>query len=152
MAEEEEDIRTGGNPFEDDEENETEVTIEDLTTNLTERAKNGLVDPLIGRTSELKSVVEILARRRKILPKPNGKNCHSRKRHRCPAGKARLPYPRKKQSRTQGPPRIQSTPQASHRTPATRDSHPGQRWQCSARQSPRPFYPGHHQGRRLYRT
>jgi len=68
MAEEEEDIRTGGNPFEDDEENETEVTIEDLTTNLTERAKNGLVDPLIGRTSELKSVVEILARRRKNNP------------------------------------------------------------------------------------
>jgi ATP-dependent Clp protease ATP-binding subunit ClpC len=68
MAEEEEDIRTGGNPFDDDEESETEVTIEDLTTNLTERAKNGLVDPLIGRTSELKSVVEILARRRKNNP------------------------------------------------------------------------------------
>ena len=39
MAEEEEDIRTGGNPFEDDEENESEVTIEDLTTNLTEKKK-----------------------------------------------------------------------------------------------------------------
>jgi ATP-dependent Clp protease ATP-binding subunit ClpC len=68
MAEEEEDIRTGGNPFEDDEENESEVTIEDLTTNLTERAKSGLIDPLIGREKELKSVVEILARRRKNNP------------------------------------------------------------------------------------
>lgn len=69
MAEEEEDIRSGSNPFEeDDDENDSEVTLDDLTTNLTERAKNGFIDPLIGRDLELKNVVEILARRRKNNP------------------------------------------------------------------------------------
>jgi ATP-dependent Clp protease ATP-binding subunit ClpC len=68
MAEEEEDVRSGTNPFVEEETDEEKVTIEDLTTNLTERAKNGLIDPLIGRSSELSNVVEILARRRKNNP------------------------------------------------------------------------------------
>jgi ATP-dependent Clp protease ATP-binding subunit ClpA len=36
--------------------------------NLTERAKDGLLDPLIGRTSELQRTLEILCRRRKNNP------------------------------------------------------------------------------------
>jgi ATP-dependent Clp protease ATP-binding subunit ClpA len=36
--------------------------------NLTERAKNGALDPLIGRTSELQRTLEILCRRRKNNP------------------------------------------------------------------------------------
>jgi ATP-dependent Clp protease ATP-binding subunit ClpA len=36
--------------------------------NLTERARNGLLDPLIGRTSELQRTMEILCRRRKNNP------------------------------------------------------------------------------------
>jgi ATP-dependent Clp protease ATP-binding subunit ClpA len=37
-------------------------------TNLTERARQGLLDPLIGRTEELKRTVEVLCRRRKNNP------------------------------------------------------------------------------------
>ena len=36
--------------------------------NLTERAKNGQLDPLIGRTEELKRTIEVLCRRRKNNP------------------------------------------------------------------------------------
>jgi ATP-dependent Clp protease ATP-binding subunit ClpA len=37
-------------------------------TNLTERARKGLLDPLIGRTSELQRTIEVLCRRRKNNP------------------------------------------------------------------------------------
>ncbi len=37
-------------------------------TNLTERARNGLLDPLIGRTEELQRTIEVLCRRRKNNP------------------------------------------------------------------------------------
>ena len=38
------------------------------TTNLSERARAGLLDPLIGRTSELRRTLEVLCRRRKNNP------------------------------------------------------------------------------------
>lgn len=38
------------------------------TTNLSERATSGLLDPLIGRTAELKRTLEVLCRRRKNNP------------------------------------------------------------------------------------
>ena len=38
------------------------------TTNLTERAKRGLLDPLIGRAQELQRTIEVLCRRRKNNP------------------------------------------------------------------------------------
>jgi ATP-dependent Clp protease ATP-binding subunit ClpA len=38
------------------------------TTNLTERARAGLLDPLIGRTAELRRTLEVLCRRRKNNP------------------------------------------------------------------------------------
>src|SRR6185436_6788810 len=37
-------------------------------TNLTERARQGLLDPLIGRTDELQRTIEVLCRRRKNNP------------------------------------------------------------------------------------
>jgi ATP-dependent Clp protease ATP-binding subunit ClpA len=37
-------------------------------TNLSERARNGLLDPLIGRTEELQRTIEVLCRRRKNNP------------------------------------------------------------------------------------
>lgn len=40
-------------------------TIEDYTTNLTELARNGKLDPMIGRTGELQNLVEILSRKTK---------------------------------------------------------------------------------------
>jgi ATP-dependent Clp protease ATP-binding subunit ClpC len=72
MAEDEGDRNLSDtNPFEEEEESDPDskdMSLADLTTNLTERAKKGMIDPLIGRESELKSVVEILARRRKNNP------------------------------------------------------------------------------------
>jgi ATP-dependent Clp protease ATP-binding subunit ClpA len=38
------------------------------SSNLTERARNGLLDPLIGRTGELQRTIEVLCRRRKNNP------------------------------------------------------------------------------------
>lgn len=43
-------------------------SIEDYTTNLTELARNGKLDPMIGRESELLSLVETLSRRTKKNP------------------------------------------------------------------------------------
>ena len=42
--------------------------LEAFATNLSERAKNGTLDPLIGRAPELERIVHILARRRKNNP------------------------------------------------------------------------------------
>jgi ATP-dependent Clp protease ATP-binding subunit ClpA len=39
-----------------------------FTVNLTERARRGLLDPLIGRTSEIRRALEVLCRRRKNNP------------------------------------------------------------------------------------
>jgi ATP-dependent Clp protease ATP-binding subunit ClpA len=39
-----------------------------FTTNLVERAREGLIDPLIGRTAELERTIQILCRRRKNNP------------------------------------------------------------------------------------
>ena len=45
-----------------------ESILTQLTRNLNERAKNGQIDPLIGRMSELERTVQILCRRRKNNP------------------------------------------------------------------------------------
>ena len=42
--------------------------LEAFTVNLTERARNGLIDPLIGREAELRRTVQVLCRRRKNNP------------------------------------------------------------------------------------
>ncbi len=42
--------------------------LEEYTTNLTERARKGLVDPLIGREEEMERAIQVLARRRKNNP------------------------------------------------------------------------------------
>jgi ATP-dependent Clp protease ATP-binding subunit ClpA len=42
--------------------------LEEFTTNLTDRAAEGLIDPLIGRRAELERTVQVLARRRKNNP------------------------------------------------------------------------------------
>ncbi|MBN2140936.1 MAG: ATP-dependent Clp protease ATP-binding subunit ClpA [Desulfovibrionaceae bacterium] len=42
--------------------------LEEFTHNLTDRAANGLIDPLIGRAAELERTVQVLARRRKNNP------------------------------------------------------------------------------------
>jgi len=43
-------------------------TIENFATNLNEEAKNGNIDPLIGRSSELERTLQVLGRRRKNNP------------------------------------------------------------------------------------
>ncbi|MGE4552673.1 MAG: AAA family ATPase, partial [Desulfovibrionaceae bacterium] len=47
---------------------EKKTPLEEFTVNLTERAAQGRIDPLIGRESELERTVEVLARRRKNNP------------------------------------------------------------------------------------
>jgi ATP-dependent Clp protease ATP-binding subunit ClpA len=42
--------------------------LEEFTTNLTERAREGRIDPLIGRSRELSRTIQVLARRRKNNP------------------------------------------------------------------------------------
>jgi ATP-dependent Clp protease ATP-binding subunit ClpA len=42
--------------------------LEQFTANLNERAKNGLIDPLIGREKEIQRTVQVLCRRRKNNP------------------------------------------------------------------------------------
>nr|YP_003002285.1 ATP-dependent clp protease ATP-binding subunit [Aureoumbra lagunensis]ACS36997.1 ATP-dependent clp protease ATP-binding subunit [Aureoumbra lagunensis] len=44
------------------------VSIEEFTTNLTEAAFNGKLDPVVGRDEEIERVIQILARRRKNNP------------------------------------------------------------------------------------
>ena len=45
-----------------------ETALDDFTVNLCERAKEGKIDPLIGRMTEVERIVHILARRRKNNP------------------------------------------------------------------------------------
>ena len=47
---------------------EYEVPIEEYTSDLTEQAQNGKLDPVIGRDNEIDRVIQILARRRKNNP------------------------------------------------------------------------------------
>jgi ATP-dependent Clp protease ATP-binding subunit ClpC len=44
------------------------LAIEEFTTNLTETAFNGNLDPVVGRDDEISRVIQILARRRKNNP------------------------------------------------------------------------------------
>ena len=44
------------------------ISIEEFTTNLTEAAFNGKLDPVVGRDEEIERVIQILARRRKNNP------------------------------------------------------------------------------------
>ncbi len=56
-----------GDPF--DEEGEEGVDpLEAFATNLTERASEGKIDPLVGREAELERIIHVLARRRKNNP------------------------------------------------------------------------------------
>jgi len=57
------------NPEAVEEEGEEKTSpLENYATNLNEQAKNGLVDPLVGRRNEVERVVQILCRRRKNNP------------------------------------------------------------------------------------
>ena len=47
---------------------EKKTPLEEFTVNLTDKASDGLIDPLIGRDSELERTVQVLARRRKNNP------------------------------------------------------------------------------------
>ncbi|QGY42075.1 ATP-dependent Clp protease ATP-binding subunit ClpA [Pseudodesulfovibrio cashew] len=47
---------------------EKKSPLEEFTVNLTERAAQGLIDPLIGRADELERTVQVLSRRRKNNP------------------------------------------------------------------------------------
>lgn len=47
---------------------EKKTPLEEFTVNLTDRAAEGLIDPLIGRSSELERTVQVLSRRRKNNP------------------------------------------------------------------------------------
>lgn len=66
------DMERSGNPegmAEGDEEGEKQASaLESYATNLNEQAKNGLIDPLVGRDSEVERVIQILSRRRKNNP------------------------------------------------------------------------------------
>jgi ATP-dependent Clp protease ATP-binding subunit ClpA len=52
----------------DDRSNEKKSPLEEFTVNLTDRAADGLIDPLIGRQEELDRTVQVLSRRRKNNP------------------------------------------------------------------------------------
>src|SRR5206468_1315011 len=43
-------------------------SLDQFTTNLTERARKGEIDPVIGRDSEIRQVIDILTRRRQNNP------------------------------------------------------------------------------------
>ncbi|QJB58509.1 ATP-dependent Clp protease ATP-binding subunit ClpA [Pseudodesulfovibrio sp. zrk46] len=47
---------------------EKKTPLQEFTVNLTDRAAEGLIDPLIGRTNELERTVQVLSRRRKNNP------------------------------------------------------------------------------------
>src|SRR5699024_9364087 len=49
----------------EDEEEEIQNPLESYCSNLVERAKEGKIDPLIGRDSEIERTVQVLCRRRK---------------------------------------------------------------------------------------
>ena len=62
--------RTGSEGLaEGEEEGEKQASaLESYATNLNDQAKNGLIDPLVGRGSEVERVIQILSRRRKNNP------------------------------------------------------------------------------------
>ena len=69
--------------FIDENEIETENTqVPDFLTNLNHLAEQGKLDPVIGRSQEIRKIQEILCRRTKnnpvLIGSPCRKNCHSR--------------------------------------------------------------------------
>ena len=60
-------IRGGRTISEKDAERRTEF-LEQFTTDLTEQARRGELDPVIGREAEIKRVIQILSRRKKNNP------------------------------------------------------------------------------------
>ena len=58
----------GGEGKQEKEEQPTETDLERYTTNLNELAREGRIDPLIGRDNEVERVLQILCRRRKNNP------------------------------------------------------------------------------------
>jgi len=50
------------------EDDDREYSLEEYTTNLTEQAKEGRLDPVVGRVKEIERVVQILVRRKKNNP------------------------------------------------------------------------------------
>ena len=52
----------------DEEQEQGQSALQAYATNLNERAKKGLIDPLIGRSNEIERVIQILSRRRKNNP------------------------------------------------------------------------------------
>ena len=61
-------LSSPGSPFSGEEEEEIEDPLAAFSTNLTERAAAGELDPLVGRANEIERVIHILARRRKNNP------------------------------------------------------------------------------------
>lgn len=51
-----------------DQEDEHKTPLERFTINLNQRAKNGVIDPLIGREEEVERTIQVLSRRRKNNP------------------------------------------------------------------------------------
>ena len=56
------------NPHTDDQINKSEDALKAFCTNLNQEAKNGKLDPLIGRNEEIERTIQILCRRRKNNP------------------------------------------------------------------------------------
>ena len=50
------------------EDDDREYSLEEYTTNLTDQAKEGRLDPVVGRVKEIERVVQILVRRKKNNP------------------------------------------------------------------------------------
>ncbi len=57
-----------GAPDDEEETQEVKDPLEAFTVNLVEKAKKGQIDPLIGRTAELRRTVQVLCRRRRNNP------------------------------------------------------------------------------------
>ena len=70
IGKDEEEAIPGGSTGEEvpGEESEGKSALESFATNLNEEAKNGRIDPLVGRGSELERVIQVLCRRRKNNP------------------------------------------------------------------------------------
>tara|TARA_B100001971_G_scaffold129103_1_gene118969 strand:- start:550 stop:2916 length:2367 start_codon:yes stop_codon:yes gene_type:complete len=57
-----------GDPLEGEQVNKEKKILEEFTTNLNELAREGKIDPVIGRDEELERVIQVLCRRRKNNP------------------------------------------------------------------------------------
>ena len=68
LGEDQPGMRPGVRPSSPERREEKKTPLEEYTVNLTERAREGHIDPLIGRGSELERTVEVLSRRRKNNP------------------------------------------------------------------------------------